>query len=92
MERTSRELVRDTLEFKNTDGRVPRQLWTLPWADLYHHDALQKSWTTSPGTLPALRPSMKNVPKRKATPTPPAFTSMSGAPGLPTSSPVSSAR
>ncbi|GHV80683.1 uroporphyrinogen decarboxylase [Spirochaetia bacterium] len=31
---TSRELVRKTLEFKNTDGVVPRDLWTLPWA---HH-------------------------------------------------------
>ena len=29
---TSKELVIRTLEFRNTDGRVPRQLWTLPWA------------------------------------------------------------
>ncbi len=29
---TSRELVKATLEFRNTDGRVPRQQWTLPWA------------------------------------------------------------
>lgn len=29
---TSKELVLRTLEFRNTDGRVPRQLWTLPWA------------------------------------------------------------
>jgi len=29
---TSRELVKRTLEFRNTDGRVPRDLWTLPWA------------------------------------------------------------
>ena len=29
---TSRELVLRTLEFRNTDGRVPRDLWTLPWA------------------------------------------------------------
>jgi len=28
---TSRELVKKTLEFKNS-GRVPRDLWTLPWA------------------------------------------------------------
>lgn len=32
---TSKELVLRTLEFRNTDGRVPRQLWTLPWA--YEH-------------------------------------------------------
>jgi hypothetical protein len=30
---TSRELVVASLEFRNA-GRVPRQLWTLPWADL----------------------------------------------------------
>lgn len=29
---TSKELVIRTLEFRNTDGRVPRELWTLPWA------------------------------------------------------------
>ena len=32
---TSRELVKQTLEFKNTEGIVPRDLWTLPWA--YNH-------------------------------------------------------
>ncbi|MDR0761245.1 MAG: methyltransferase [Treponema sp.] len=32
---TSRELVRNTLEFKNTTGATPRDLWTLPWA--YHN-------------------------------------------------------
>ena len=29
---TSKELVLSTLEFRNTSGRVPRDLWTLPWA------------------------------------------------------------
>ncbi len=29
---TSRELVYATLEFRNEGGRVPRHLWTLPWA------------------------------------------------------------
>ncbi len=33
---TSRELVKATLEFRNTTGRVPRQLWTLPWAEMHH--------------------------------------------------------
>ena len=28
----SRELVKRTLEFTNTDNHVPRDLWTLPWA------------------------------------------------------------
>ena len=29
---TSRELVKRTLEFRNSDGPVPQDLWTLPWA------------------------------------------------------------
>ena len=39
---TSKELVLRTLEFRNTDGRVPRQLWTLPWAELHCPDMIQK--------------------------------------------------
>ncbi len=30
---TSRELVYKTLAFENAEGRVPRQMWLLPWAD-----------------------------------------------------------
>lgn len=29
---TSRDLVKATLNFENRSGRVPRQMWTLPWA------------------------------------------------------------
>jgi uroporphyrinogen-III decarboxylase len=39
---TSRELVLRTLEFRNTDGRVPRDLWTLPWATERHPEMMQK--------------------------------------------------
>ncbi len=39
---TSRELVKATLEFKNTNGRVPRQLWTLPWAFMNEKEALDR--------------------------------------------------
>lgn len=39
---TSRELVNRTLEFRNRDGRVPRQLWTLPWAEIHHPEKLEK--------------------------------------------------
>ncbi len=35
---TSRELVKATLEFRNTDARAPRQLWTLPWTEIYDRD------------------------------------------------------
>jgi hypothetical protein len=38
---TSRELVYETLNFEN-DGRVPRQLWELPWAKMHHPDKLQR--------------------------------------------------
>lgn len=37
---TSRELVYRTIEFKNPE-RVPRQLWTLPWAHIYCKDSVQ---------------------------------------------------
>jgi hypothetical protein len=33
---TSRELVLATLEFRNTTGRAPRQIWTLPWANQHY--------------------------------------------------------
>ena len=39
---TSKELVLRTLEFRNTDGRVPRQLWTLPWAHEHCPDMMKK--------------------------------------------------
>ena len=29
---TSRELVYETLEFRNTSDRIPRHLWSLPWS------------------------------------------------------------
>ena len=36
---SSRELVKRTLEFKNNE-RVPRHLWTLPWAEFTYPDEL----------------------------------------------------
>ena len=39
---TSRELVQSTLEFRNTNNRVPRQLWYLPWAQTHYPNELQK--------------------------------------------------
>ena len=39
---TSRELVKATLEFKNTNERVPRQLWTLGWAHIHEKAALDE--------------------------------------------------
>jgi len=39
---TSRELVLKTLEFRNTEGRVPRDLWVLPWAEQNHGAELKE--------------------------------------------------
>lgn len=39
---TSKELVLRTLEFRNTDGRVPRDLWTLPWATDRYPEMMRK--------------------------------------------------
>lgn len=39
---TSKELVYKTLEFENRGERVPRQLWTLPWAEWHYRDMIQK--------------------------------------------------
>ena len=38
----SRELVLRTLEFRNTSGRVPRQLWSLPWACAKYPQMMEK--------------------------------------------------
>jgi len=45
---TSRELVRKTLEFTNTNGRAPRDLWTLPWAEIHHGPALAEIYEKYP--------------------------------------------
>lgn len=42
---TSRELVYATLEFRNRSGRIPRQMWLLPWAETHHGDMIKKIQT-----------------------------------------------
>jgi len=37
---TSRELVKATMEFKNTNARAPRDLWTLDWASIHYPNEL----------------------------------------------------
>ena len=39
---TSRELVNATLDFKNSTGVAPRDLWILPWAEMHHGEALKQ--------------------------------------------------
>lgn len=45
-----RELVERTLEF-NHPKRVPRQLWTLPWAEIHHPEMLRKIWSDFPDDI-----------------------------------------
>lgn len=39
---TSRELVKKTVEFTNNTDIVPRDLWTLPWAELHYPEELKQ--------------------------------------------------
>ncbi len=39
---TSKELMLSTLEFRNTTGRAPRQLWSLPWAQLHEKEGFDR--------------------------------------------------
>ena len=65
---TSKELVLRTLEFRNTDGRVPRQLWTLPWAHEHCPEMIKKladdfTWDfDGPDTRYAVQPITKGDP------------------------------
>lgn len=66
---TSRELVLRTLEFHNTDGRVPRQLWALPWADIYYPaemEALRRDFVWDIGGPPV---QYAEPPRTKGWPT-----------------------
>ncbi len=65
---TSKELVISTLEFRNTSLRVPRQLWTLPWANEHCPEMIQKldkdfEWDFSgPETVYAQTPKTSGDP------------------------------
>lgn len=48
---TPRELVYATLEFRNKTGRVPRQLWKLPWADIYYGPQVKEIEKTFPDDI-----------------------------------------
>ncbi len=48
---TSRQLVLDTLNFRNTTGIVPRQLWDLPWAGQNYPDQLLHIRETYPADI-----------------------------------------
>lgn len=48
---TSKELVYKTLEFENKDGRVPRQMWRLPWAEMNHGNMVKRIETEFPDDI-----------------------------------------
>jgi uroporphyrinogen decarboxylase len=56
---TSRELVLRTLEFKNHNERVPRDLWTLPWAEIHHGEELQQIFADYPPDIVQIPDSRK---------------------------------
>ena len=47
---TPRQIVHDTLNFASPE-RVPRQLWSLPWADMNHPDALERIRSDFPADI-----------------------------------------
>jgi len=56
---TSRELVYKTLEFENHNDRVPRDLWTLPWAASHFPEELFRIQQDFPGDFTATDPCYK---------------------------------
>ena len=58
---TSRELVKRTLEFRNTTGLVPREVWTLPVARLNWGDAFDSVLRDFPNDVLTARPVMRET-------------------------------
>lgn len=59
---TPRELVYQTLEFRNESGRVPRQIWTLPWT--FEH--FPREWETISRRFPDDIVNCPNLLKKPA--------------------------
>jgi hypothetical protein len=54
-----RELVLETLEFRNASNRAPRDLWTLPWAEFNHGDELRAILADYPPDIVQTPPEFK---------------------------------
>lgn len=65
---TSRELVYATLEFRNKSGRVPRQMWLLPWAEIHHGDMIKKIRTEFEEDIVSVPVSLKSPTVTKGDP------------------------
>ena len=59
---TPRERVYESLDF-NLEGRVPRQLWSLPWAKLYHADELAQIEKEFPNDITGSPGFYKTTPR-----------------------------
>ena len=65
---TSKERVLATLEFRNTQDRLPRQLWSLPWANEHCPEMMERlsrdfEWDfDGPDTVLKEQPSTKGDP------------------------------
>lgn len=64
---TSKELVYKTLEFDNYE-RAPRQLWALPWADIYHKDELNRIIEDFPSDFSGADGFLREFPKTYGNP------------------------
>lgn len=58
---TSRDLVKATLNFENNSGRVPRQMWVLPWAEEHAGKTLKRIQQEFPDDI-ITAPSFLRVP------------------------------
>lgn len=65
---SSRELVFNTLNFKNTSGRVPRQLWVLPWAEFTYPKELQEIRNAFEWDFGGAETTYTNIPKTSGDP------------------------
>ena len=60
---TSRQLVQKTLAFESPK-RIPRQLWTLPWADANHPEWLRRIQKTFPDDIVSAPEVYREAPER----------------------------
>lgn len=59
---TSKEIVRAALEFKNPP-RAPRNMWVLPWANMYCQDALDRIERDFPNDFDGPVDFLREIPK-----------------------------
>ena len=59
---TPRQLMYQTLDFASP-ARVPRQLWTLPWAEMYHPGAVKRLRRDFPDDMTSPQHELKTSPR-----------------------------